>query len=249
MEEFEIKEYEEQLEGQNPPSEDNKKIIILALILGLLSLSYYYWLSLPKEKPALTEKKLGLTLVKPGEKINSPQKINLDKKVIQINKVQPQTQDKKTEKIVKEQVSFMPMDKKLVAKAALSGTGKNDVFQEDNSSVYSENIAINPNKFKIVPPPFLKGIPNLPFVNANGMPSAPALPVEASFSIKGFIGDKVIVYADGISEALGKGENFKGIKVLAVDTNNSTAKFKKEGRIFYKNLSNDEMSINKAVKF
>jgi len=246
MEEFEIKEYEEQLEGQNPPSEDNKKIIILALILGLLSLSYYYWLSLPKEKPALTQKQLGLTLVKPGEKINSPKKINLDKKVIQINKVQPQTIDKKPEK--KEQVSFMPMDKKLVVKAALSGTGKNDVFQEDNSSVYSENIAINPNKFKIVPPPFLKGIPNLPFVNLNGTSSAPALPVEASFSIKGFIGNKVIVYVDGISEALGAGENYKGIKVLAVDTNNSTAKFKKEGKIFYKNLSNNEISINKDVK-
>ncbi len=245
MEEFEIKEFEEQLEGQNPPSEDNKKIIILALILGLLSLSYYYWLSLPKENQAAHKKPVISQLKQ--TKIVKPLKIAVSvKNKIKTENIKPQTTDNKSEK--KEQISFMPMDRKLAVKAALSGTGKSDVFQEDNSLVYSENIPISPNKFKIVPPPFLKGLPGLPFLNSNGAPSAPILPVEASFSIKGFIGDKVIVNVDGVSEALGAGENYKGIKVLAVDTNNSTAKFKKEGKIFYKNLSNNEMSVNKAVK-
>jgi len=245
MDEFEIKENQEQIEGQIPPAEDHKKVIILAVILGLLSLSYYYWRSLPKES-SLSQEKLGLELVKPVEKAISNQEIIINPNNNQIKTVKPQVNAEKVNaEAVKSEnsksIKFMPVDKNTVIKAAMTGTGKSDIFQADNSGTYPENLSINPKNFKIVPPPFLKGLSNLPFINTKGS-SAPAIPVESTFNINGFIGNKVIINLDGNALALGAGEKYKDIKVLKVDTNNSSAKFQKGGRIFYKNLSNSEMT-------
>ena len=130
-----------------------------------------------------------------------------------------------------------PTDKNSILKLALSTAGKADPFSDmGKNSLLPDKIpylkSSMSGKGYIIPPP-ANTLPAIGFLP--GMSVSESLPgaipsFYQDFTVKGFIGDEVIVEVNGMVQSLRVNSSFQGLKVLNIDSNNLTAVFKINGK-------------------
>ncbi len=145
---------------------------------------------------------------------------------------------KKKEKITsKKIVEKTPIKKKKTTVKKYNY--ETDLIRTSNKYEFIREAACNIGKED----PFVDSIGKIQKLQVGGstegsLPMPPSLKMEPQeeVSLKGFIGDKVIVKVDGMSTTLIQGEEFRGVKALVIDTVNLRAKFKKGKKIITKNI-------------
>lgn len=236
-----------------------KKIFVILVTLAFVS-GVYYYTSLSNTKTA----KAPLETVQPVNnelpKNIQPPKEEIKKtetKEIAVNKIQTDNKlsqeikpdiKQETPEIVpnKKTNKIKPTDKALMIKSALLASGKPDPFTTNTSKPISpeefksylpkylgKNSLSSPNSLKNLPS--ISSLPNINLPNSN----FPQNPYNMSFNepeIKGFIGNKVIMSINGVSESLKVNESFQGIKVVKIDPINMSVKFIQDKKVITKNI-------------
>ena len=159
--------------------------------------------------------------------------------------------------VAKSSSFIRPTSKSEILKLAAQCKTKKDPFEDTlgKSELTSANLNTKSNQNVNAPLPFPPSAPNLSVPKLPDLASAqptgsltpPPEPKEP-FSLKGFLGKKVIVQVDGFTEALRVGDSYRGIKVLSIDSDNLIAKFSKDGTIITKSLNFDKDSGLSVVR-
>lgn len=231
-----------------------KKILIAVITLFLFSITYYYYSTVKSTDVIKTADKSNKSdIIKPKTELKSSvnkqdKKIVVEKIIVPINKPQ--------DKVIK------PTNKLEMIRLASISAGKADPF-----------FGINPGRSKFAVSQVSQNL-SLPPVTTGGLPIISDLPTLGSvpgfktlpdisktavipekqdyFNIKGFIGNKVIVDVNGMTDSLGTNQSLQGIKVLEVNPKSLTAKFKREKDIIIKQFRSltkvDDPTSVKLVK-
>lgn len=218
---------------ENSNNEKLKKGLLIIIILLLFGGTYFYYNFSSSNKQ--------------NEDISTLPTNNLKKtKVIKKQPVQDVTDKKQlTNNTINqnEDTNIIKVsNKSAIEKLAMQSVGKSDPFEGltgkiKSSQTQSKTLANVPNMPSQLPTLKLKSIPNVPFnKNLPSFNNFQLLNNNNSVEIKGFIGNKVIVDVNGITESLNKNESFQDIKVLSINKNNLSAKFKKDNKIINKNM-------------
>lgn len=250
----------EEKNENNLKDEKLKKIFVILAALALMS-GIYYYTGLSNNKTAKTP----LETVQPVNK-NLPEKTQLKKELtkLEIKEINANKQAKgdnlsknPEQKVVNKQEpakksspdkikKIKPTNKAAVIKYALLAAGKPDPFTGSGTKLASsEEIKsflpkyLNRNSISTTNSlrelPNINSLPNINLPNAN----LNSNPYGAAFyepEIKGFIGNKVIISINGISESLNINESFQGIKVVKVDPVNMSVKFIQNKKVITKNI-------------
>jgi len=129
-----------------------------------------------------------------------------------------------------------------LTRLALAASGKPDPFAENGIKTSPlKNGHTNYTKYGSLPPPpgMMGGLPTISSLpKLSGIPgqTVPPYLYQDNISIKGFIGNKVLLNVDGQTEAVKVNDNYKGVKILSVDPDGMSVRLKKGNEIVSKNL-------------
>jgi len=156
-----------------------------------------------------------------------------------------------------------PTSKADILKQAAQNMGKNDPFKGTNSGLDSgsssdyrtasnngappgfNNTGTKVDSFLPMPPALDGG--SLPQLGLPGNGLTGNTVVYNPVELKGFIGNKVIIEVDNVIEPLALNENFRGVKVMAIDARNLTAKFKKDGKVINRKIILPDNKTQKII--
>lgn len=168
----------------------------------------------------------------------------------------------KTEEITPKKIlntKFKPTGKTDLLALSGKSSGKHDPFsysesqfipfaaeQSDASSISSGNLPPVPRGGNIGNLPPIPGLSGVNPLSSFGLNNPPAPKPEDLITIKGFIGNKVIIDINGTVEALNENEKISNIKVLNINSSELTAKFEINGKIYTKTMQSlsDENNPN-----
>lgn len=252
----------------NIKTEKTKKLIIIMVIVILFLGTYYYYRNMKNKVTNIDQQKVASVninqpSVKPlvkTEKAKTEEtatkteikKETTKEELASVKKEVPNTENTtETTNNTNIRKEIKPTDKASLVKLAMISAGKPDPFTGSGSkNIYNNGQGILP------PPPlpqYVDGLPNignLPSLDPNS-----GYPPQDSLAVKGFVGNKVIVSVNGVTESLKVNETFQGVKVLKVEPKNLTAKFKRDGEEVTKTIKNltefkskDSKIITKTVQ-
>ncbi|MFH0702077.1 MAG: hypothetical protein V2B14_00860 [bacterium] len=236
----------EYLNEKDIQKEKSKRLLVIIIVLILAGIGYFY--SISSNKPKKTAESLitnaNKTLSETSAETNETNsEIKLNK-----NKIKHKKTSKKTSADKEAKKSFSKIksiDKSLIIKIASAVSGKIDPFSALEGKLASsqktvellpEKLPVNKffdsKKYTLPPPPLSSSnITELPPLENIPLPDGMSPPNADLINVKGFIGNKVIMDINGLSESLKTNELFQGIKILEIDPINLTVKFKKEDKI------------------
>lgn len=225
-----------------------KKAIVVLVAVSVLAGTYYLTNISGKktsvtdntaEQAILAEKNLkSVTTEKPDIK---PEKVDI--KVKSEQTLVPQKTEQPTTIITK---GIKPSNKAFAIKAALLVAGKPDPFSDNSTkSLSSERLKmflpkyIGKNPLSI--PPSIDGLPTIGSLPNISVPGSKLMPGQIPYitpqaEVKGFIGNKVILSINGVSESLKANQWFKGIKVVSVDPQSMTVKLLQDHKVVTKSI-------------
>jgi hypothetical protein len=226
-------EQENEVQTTELKEEKSKKIFIILIVLLLFGGTCYYYSGINNiPQPKLAKIEQAKTVL---QKEKKPAQIELEK----IQKAEKKPEIAKTEETTPK-TKFKPTDKSSLLSLAGQSSGKHDPFSYSESqfmptkSGTGENSVSYPSNLPPVPMAGSTGtLPSLPGFNSlspSGLANPPAPKPEDLVTVKGFIGNKVIVEIDGIVEALNTNEKVSNVKVLAVNPSLLTARFEIDGK-------------------
>jgi len=235
-----------------------KKALIVLITIAVLGGTYYF--------TGISNKKAKITAVNTEQitvKTETPKIKDLsskDFKDITVNKSENNSikADKKDQILVsqnyvqpknKPSCGIKPTNKAIIAKSALLTAGKSDPFSgnTEKSELPSRFKTFLPRyigRNSLSLPPSLGGLPNINSLPNLNVPNSNLLPYKTPLAefqnnpeVKGFIGNKVIISINGMSESLKVNESFQGVKVVKIDPETMTVKFIHDKKIITKNIS------------
>lgn len=209
--------------------ETSKKLLLIFIVLIFFA-SFYLLYGKGQVNTAKSTKKIPI----------STAKADLSSKVKTISTIKngiKKTELQKPKIVAKSYLS--PTAKTALISQARLNAGKKDPFV-DTTGQSKEIPSSNINNFLPAPP----SLDGLPVMNSSGIEPVQVIVYEP-VSLKGFIGNKVIIEVDGETESISKNETFKGIKVLNIDARNLSAKFQKNGETLVRKI---ETVSNKNLK-
>lgn len=242
---------EEINEQEQKNKKSNRTLIILIIILLALGLYYYYNNTSLKENKTPEQQEITVIKVKknPSKPVIKPEiKKEAAPKIEKTEKIAKKTikitfkKAKKTEQTAKKNDInnlIRPTDKAFITKLALKSAGKTDPFTGMTGKMLASGSrgASFSNIDSIQSISSLPAIGDLPQLSLpGGLLTSNMLQIEEPVTIKGFIGNKVIVNINGMDESLTENESFQGVKVVKVDSANLTAVFMKNKKIITKNI-------------
>lgn len=251
-------------------AENIKKALIVIVILGIFGCIYYYYNGMhniqnntihQSELASISQNQTLSTL-----KTTNNKKIILQSKKLTIvlskkppiKAITPLSKEgaggkNHTSPLIKPSLYIPPTNKNSILKLALASSGKADPFagmgKEPDSPQNMPSLSNIPNIGKLPSlknltiPPSIGSLPTIGNLPNTGMPGFMP-PLSEQFSVKGFIGDEVIVEIDGIVQSLKVNTSFHGLRVLKIDASNLSAVFKMDGKIITKNIKSQDQTAN-----
>ena len=221
---------------ENLKTEKFKKIFIMLITLALFGVSYYYYVYKSDKNSVVKQRSLPkqTQIAKPEKKLKKITKKQETKLPIQQKESEKKSEnneivESKTNKFfVNKKKKIKPTNKSDLISTALNSSGKNDPF----SYIESNFIPFISSQNRSSGRGFSKGsrLPVPPKISNNS--SKPGKYV----TIKGFLGNKVIVDVNGLTESLEINQSLRGIKVLSIDSVNLTCDFKINGKKVVKKM-------------
>ncbi|MDD3013439.1 MAG: hypothetical protein PHC34_07020 [Candidatus Gastranaerophilales bacterium] len=224
-----------------------KKVLVVLITIAVLGGTYYFT-GMSNKKAGIAIKTAEQTVVKPEipKQLNSKDFKNNDMKVVNkdqnLNSQNYKQPENKSVNIIK------PTNKALVTKSALLAAGKSDPFSGniEKSKILSGLKTFLPRyigKNSLSIPPSLRSLPNIGSLPNLNVPNSNLLPGKTPLAeiqnypeVKGFIGNKVILSINGMSESLKENESFQDIKIVKVDPETMTVKFIQDKKVVTKNI-------------
>lgn len=243
------KDFSKEIDEKSLDNEKNKKILVILVAVLLFAVTYYYYSNQAPAPEQATNNTVKIDkTVEPAKKVevkqNKPEKQE-SKQAVKKDEIKKQAEEQPA-------ISYdaiYPTDKSSLLKLAFAKAGTVDPFARKGKSSFSSGFPM-PGMTSLKPfdgklptignlplPPGYEGLPGL-----NGIPSLnPELnkisrPPMDYITVKGFIGDKVIVSINGITDSLKVNESFQDIKVVKIDPVNLTAKFERKGLVISKTI-------------
>jgi len=252
--------YIEEINESDLKDEWFKKVLVVLVTIAVLGGTYYFTIS--GKKARITAVNTDMVIVKP-EIQKTKQLDSKDFKNIKAdkpeNKVNYHSKSPENSVIVKSSDCIVsahnnnhisgikPTNKALAAKSALLVSGKSDPFsgKTETSNLPADLKTFLPRyigKSPLSIPSSLRNLPNIGSLPTLNVPNSNLLPgkIPSDFQnypeVKGFIGDKVILNINGVSESLKANESFQGIKVVKVDSQAMTVKFIQDKKVITKTI-------------
>lgn len=243
------KDFSKEIDEKSLDNEKNKKVLVILIAVLLFAVTYYYYSNQAPVPEQATNNTVKVDkTVEPAKKIEIKQnkaEQQQNKQAVKKEEIKKQSEEQETPIVSYDAIH--PTDKASLLKLAFAKTGMVDPFASKGRKSFSSGIPM-PGMTSLKPfdgklptignlplPPGYEGLPSL-----NGIPSLnPELnktsPMEY-ITVKGFIGDKVIVSINGITDSLKVNESFQDIKVVRIDPVNLTAKFERKGLVISKTI-------------
>jgi len=151
--------------------------------------------------------------------------------------------------LISNNLTAKPTVKSDLLALAQTASGKHDPFSYSESKsapCSSDANSPSPSLPGALPPvpgagkmgslPSIPGLQGMPAGSPLGLAKPPAPSLEDLVTIKGFIGNKVIIEANGTVDALNVNQKISNIKILTVDPSTLTASFEINGKIITKTM-------------
>lgn len=232
------------IEENEIKTDKSKKIFIILIILILFGGMYYYYYKIKKQNEFSLQPAVNTISTVNNNKI--PEKSLKIVKKPEISKNTTNLSNKSDQIPIKKEIDaavIKPTNKENITRLAMIDSGKSDPFSDLNKKTLWQrpgNTAYIKQNYLPLPPASMRGLPAIGKLPELSIPNSKNLPnmvqIPEPVAIKGFIGNKVIVDINGITQSLSVNESFQDIKVLQVNPGGLSARFKRNGEIITKTV-------------